>query len=301
MPQTFTLIAFLALQPGGPTSQPAKGTGAHPTITEVLYDVPGRLAGDANKDGKRTSGGDEFIELANLSSAPINLKGYTVLDSNAWEAREESLGGTSPGSRGARGTSPTATPGSPGAPATPPGTGLPADPGKAPAAGGPGGVSPREKQPYDAPGQHVRFTFPDLTLKPGEVVVVFNGMDSTVPGAVGTAEAAAGENSAFAGARVFSMKSMSQYAALGNDGDWVLLLAPDGTPVQAIWWGTPKVEARPGSATIWTEAPVGEGSVQLDRASGKFLLHRTLIKNPRGPLFSPGEFGETPEGAKPPK
>lgn len=88
---------------------------------------------------------------------------------------------------------------------------------------------------------------------------------------------------------------------MGNDGDWVMLLAPDGTPVRAIWWGSPKVEARPGSATIWTEVPVGEGSVQLDRTSGKFLLHRTLLGIPKGPLFSPGEFGETREASQPPK
>ncbi|MCC6951458.1 MAG: hypothetical protein IT433_08425 [Phycisphaerales bacterium] len=298
MPQTLTLIAFLALQPGGPASQPAKPAGPHPTITETLYDVPGRLAGDANKDGKRTSGGDEFIELANLSATPINLKGYTVLDSNAWEAREESLGGAAPDGRA---TPSTPSRSAPGAPSSPAGTTSPADPSKQPAPGDAKDASPREKQPYDAPGQHVRFTFPDLTLKPGEVVVVFNGMDSRVPGAVGTADAAAGANGAFAGARVFSMKTMSQYAAFGNDGDWVMLLAPDGTPLQAISWGSPKVAARPGSAGIWTEAPVGEGSVQLDRASGKFLLHRTLIKNPRGPLFSPGEFGETPDAAKRPK
>ncbi|MFZ2875099.1 MAG: lamin tail domain-containing protein [Phycisphaerales bacterium] len=298
MPQTLTLIAFLALQPGGPAPQPAKAAGPHPTITEVLYDVPGRLAGDANQDGKRTSGGDEFIELANLSSTPINLKGYTVLDSNAWEAREESLGGAAPDGRA---TPATPTPSAPAEPTSPTGKKPPANPSTQPPPDDGWHTAPREKQPYESPGQHVRFTFPDLTLKPGEVVVVFNGMDSRVPGAVGTADAAAGANSAFAGARVFSMKTMSQYAAFGNDGDWVMLLAPDGTPLQAISWGSPKVEARPGSASIWTEAPVGEGSVQLDRASGKFLLHRTLLKNPRGPLFSPGEFGESPDAAKPPK
>ncbi|MCE7974038.1 MAG: lamin tail domain-containing protein [Leptolyngbya sp. PLA1] len=294
MPQTCILIALLALQPGGQAPQPAKATGPHPMITEVLYDVPGRLAGDANKDGKRTSGGDEFIELANLSDSSINLKGYTVLDSNAWEAREESLGGTAASPGGG-----TASPASPTAPVTQPAPRAPADPAKTTSPGGGRDAAPREKQPYDAPGQHVRFTFPDLTLKPGEVVVVFNGMDSTVPGAVGTSEGAAGENSAFGAARVFSMKTMSQYAALGNDGDWVLLLAPDGTPVQGLWWGSPKVEARPGSATIWMEAPVGEGSVQLERGSGKFKLHRTLMGNPKGPLFSPGEFGAPAEAAKP--
>jgi hypothetical protein len=50
----------------------------HPLITEVLYAVPTGAAGDANKDGERTTNGDEFVELANPHDRPINLRGYTI-------------------------------------------------------------------------------------------------------------------------------------------------------------------------------------------------------------------------------
>ncbi len=52
----------------------------HPVITEVLYAVP-TSAGDANRDGKRDSAGDEFVELINPHDRAINLRGYTLRDS----------------------------------------------------------------------------------------------------------------------------------------------------------------------------------------------------------------------------
>jgi hypothetical protein len=63
-----------------PTAAPVKPLVAwpHPLITEVLYAVPTGAAGDANKDGERTTNGDEFVELANPHDRPINLRGYTI-------------------------------------------------------------------------------------------------------------------------------------------------------------------------------------------------------------------------------
>lgn len=54
----------------------------HPVITEVLFDVPGGDAGDANGDGKRHVSGDEFVELYNPHDRAIQLRGYTLTDSN---------------------------------------------------------------------------------------------------------------------------------------------------------------------------------------------------------------------------
>jgi len=51
---------------------------AHPTITEVLFHVPTGDEGDANRDGRRDSTGDEFVELFNETKETINLKGYRL-------------------------------------------------------------------------------------------------------------------------------------------------------------------------------------------------------------------------------
>jgi len=49
-------------------------------INEVLYDPPNGDAGDANKDGVREPNDDEFVELVNGSSAPIDISGYMFFD-----------------------------------------------------------------------------------------------------------------------------------------------------------------------------------------------------------------------------
>jgi hypothetical protein len=36
--------------------------------------------GDANQDGERSSGDDEFVELVNLSGRPLDLTGWTISD-----------------------------------------------------------------------------------------------------------------------------------------------------------------------------------------------------------------------------
>jgi hypothetical protein len=50
----------------------------HPVITEVLFNVPKGDAGDATGDGVRHSAGDEFVELFNGTTAPMELAGYTL-------------------------------------------------------------------------------------------------------------------------------------------------------------------------------------------------------------------------------
>ena len=52
-------------------------------ISEVLADPPSGLAGDANRDGRRDTYEDEFIELYNAGSEPISLAGWRLGDSSA--------------------------------------------------------------------------------------------------------------------------------------------------------------------------------------------------------------------------
>ncbi len=63
----------------------------HPIITEALFHVP-KEQGDANADGKRHAVGDEFVELHNPTSKPINLKGYQVLNRLTARDDETTLG-----------------------------------------------------------------------------------------------------------------------------------------------------------------------------------------------------------------
>ena len=52
-------------------------------ISEVLADPPSGLTGDANRDGKRDTYEDEFIELYNAGSTPISLAGWWLRDSSS--------------------------------------------------------------------------------------------------------------------------------------------------------------------------------------------------------------------------
>ncbi|MDX6385386.1 MAG: hypothetical protein QOK48_2959, partial [Blastocatellia bacterium] len=48
-------------------------------INEVLADPPDNIAGDANRDGVRDSGDDEFIEIVNTTTHDIDISGYQLL------------------------------------------------------------------------------------------------------------------------------------------------------------------------------------------------------------------------------
>lgn len=52
-------------------------------INEVLFDPASDITGDANGDGARDSLQDEFIELFNNSSAPLDISGFTLSDAAA--------------------------------------------------------------------------------------------------------------------------------------------------------------------------------------------------------------------------
>jgi hypothetical protein len=141
----------------------------------------------------------------------------------------------------------------------------------------------------------VRFTFPDLSLPPGAVVVVFNGYKSSLSGPVGSADRAPDKTHPdFAGAGVFSMRTTAKNRAWNNSGDFVLLSAPDGTPVDAVWWGEP--DPMPPEATLRTaEAPANPGgSVQRTGAGTDPVAHTTIDSR----ACSPGEI-PAPTDAKP--
>lgn len=216
----FFLVAGAFPQPDAPTSAPKPLVDfPHPLITEVLFNVP--KEGDANGDGARQVGGDEFVELTNPHGKPISLKGYALLDRN--------------------------------------------EPDK---------------------GQF-KFVFPDLTLEPGQVAVVFNGCDQDWSGDIGDAETIPRRGiPAFGNAYIFTARCKSGMCSFANDGDFVLLVAPRGAPVHAITWGdsdppppksTPLIEKAPG--------PRG-GSIQRESMTGRLAEHTRL----NGLAFSPGKF-----------
>lgn len=254
-----TALATLAI---ASVVAPATASGRHPLITEVLSAVPSGKAGDANADGTRDAIGDEFVELINPTDQPINLKGYTLVDSDAWN----------------------------------PGAARPAKPN-------PAGTDNPDKPSKDTARAHLRFTFPDLQLRPGQVVVVFNGYKSTLTGNAGdTDKAPPGPNDRFHNALVFSIKNESPYAAFANESDFVLLVAPDGKPVQCIKWGTPQKNP-PSDCPLVEEAPTCVGSAQRTSLTGKLACHRDLSGDFKGTNFSPGLFAaasvDTAPAAKP--
>lgn len=289
-----TLTPVLGLALAGPAAAAPLVPEPHPLITEVLAAVPGGAKGDANADGVRDAIGDEFIELVNPHTRPINLKGYTLVDAEAYNPGAATPAGGSPtsprpprtGGRGPDGSKPAPTQPDPAAPGGKPG----ASGGSGSAAGGP---TPSRRG-------EVRFTFPDLELKPGELVVVFNGYKQQIAGAVGTStKAPARRHERFHEAWVFTMANESPYAALGNEADMVVLIAPDGSPVQCIRWGKNDKNA-PSTAPLIEEAPISKGSVQREGVNGKLVAHPDLKGDLAGTLFSPGYFPLNSGGSEAP-
>lgn len=258
--------------PGGAENAKCPVAFPHPLITEILYAVPKGEDADANQDGKRSATGDEFIEIVNPHDKAISVKGYVLSDG---------VPAKGPDSRSSRAKSDAKGKGAP----------KRGGDGSSDEAGGDKekGEKPARKAPK---GSRLAFEFPDLTLQPGEVAVVFNGFEASIPGAVGDSGGASGKNDKLGGAYVFTMRVKSQFAALANTGDCVLLTAPDGHAVQCVVWGssdkTPEV---PGA--VRETAPESSGSVQR-RGFGGFVPHRELAKDA---VFSPGEF-EVPGKAK---
>lgn len=163
------------------------------------------------------------------------------------------------------------------------------------------GVTAAKGKPKGKPkGEpQIKFTFPDLTLKPGEVVVVFNGYESTPPGPLGDSSHAAAHNNKFHGAYVFTLRVRSQFAALANDGDCVLLSDAEGKPVECVRWGD-KDQNPEKPAPLTDDVPESKGSVQRTGVSSAFEPHRNLSGDLGSMLFSPGLFETKPTAAPTP-
>ena len=139
----------------------------------------------------------------------------------------------------------------------------------------------------NAGGQRaVEFTFPEFTLEPGEIVVVYNGFGMSESADVGTKLAAPKEKHARLGAWVFSMGITSDFASFSNKGDWALLSGPSGKPVHVVSWGTFKEEL-PRDEELVSETAVegGQGSLCRYLFGGPMVGHTALD----GRLFSPGK------------
>lgn len=134
-------------------------------------------------------------------------------------------------------------------------------------------------------GEQFKFTFPKLTLAPGEVVVLFNGYDTTIPGAVGGMKAPpASTNSNFHNAWVFTLGNSKRTIALNNQSDRVVLSSPDGLPIDIVSWGARDNRdyvSHPRMASV-NASP--KCSVQRVLDSGKLLPHLDIDGAP----FSPG-------------
>ncbi|HZW06633.1 MAG TPA: lamin tail domain-containing protein [Phycisphaerales bacterium] len=150
----------------------------------------------------------------------------------------------------------------------------------------------------------VRWTFPPLTLKPGQTVVVFNGHASMISGPVGDSSAAAAKgNDAFKGAMVFSMRQPTDRVGFANTADWVMLSGPDGKPVHIIKWGEPRVKP-PADVLLVEDAPTARsGSVQRTAANGALAAHPNEAGVPHSPGFfampTPAEPSKEKEPTKP--
>lgn len=142
----------------------------------------------------------------------------------------------------------------------------------------------------------MKFVFPTLTLKPGEVVVVFNGLDARWVGPVGDdRRAPPGTNELFHDAWVFTMRNDSPLTGLANGGDWVLLTAPDRHIVSCLRWGR-TAEYPPINDERLIELPeTFVGSIHRDPITGRFREHRKLGGSFAALPFSPGRvLPETP-------
>ncbi|MGQ0721678.1 MAG: lamin tail domain-containing protein [Candidatus Eiseniibacteriota bacterium] len=58
-------------------------SGAGVVLNEIFADPPSDLSGDANGDGVRDTSDDEFVEILNTSTSPIDLTGWAIHDATS--------------------------------------------------------------------------------------------------------------------------------------------------------------------------------------------------------------------------
>ena len=67
--------------PKAPCSGAVPASTENVALNEVLVHVPTGPQGDANSDGVRDAYDDEFVELANISDGPIDMRGVSIYSS----------------------------------------------------------------------------------------------------------------------------------------------------------------------------------------------------------------------------
>ncbi len=217
----------------------------HPMITEILYAVPTGARGDANGDGERQTGGDEFIEIINPHDKPINLKGYRLRDGAALAGREPPKDSTKPGDK-----KPSAKP--------------------SPSASAIDFVFPSCEL---APGE-VAVVFNghecEWTHLKGRI------------GTSASASRAVDEGHPMAGARVFTMEVQSSRVGLANKGDVVVLVAPDRAPIHAVHWG--EASAKPPEKTLLIEVAPALSGKSVERTglgdNAQWVAHEGDVFSP---------------------
>lgn len=169
-----------------------------------------------------------------------------------------------------------------------------------------GGLMLLDKQGYESlskkgrRGGGIRFTFPKMTLQPGEMVVVFNGFGTSVEGPAGDEKQAAEVNPRFGSSRVLMMNVADERTSLSNSGDVVILMEAESKKiVSVITWGEGALPAgitKDSPLGVVEEVPtVSGGSVMRVGASSRWQNHAEEAVS--GLSFSPGWYG--PNGKQP--
>ncbi len=131
----------------------------------------------------------------------------------------------------------------------------------------------------------ITFTFPKLSLEPGEIAVLFNGYNTEIVGPVGGATSAAGSrNPHFNNAWVFNLGNAKRTVALNNQRDRVVLSTPDGMPIDMVIWGETDLRDYISQPRIAYVKSSPGASVQRVGPFGELMLHTQID----GALFSPG-------------
>lgn len=149
---------------------------------------------------------------------------------------------------------------------------------------GPDGQKPKKAKVLKP---QMEFTFPDLTLQPGEVIVLFNGFEQKWAQPVGDRSRSAPRNAKFNNAYVFSAKAESRFIGLNNEGDCIQLFAPGvSASIDCLWWGKADQNGR-DPATLIEELPESSGSVHRVGLTTEWLASTDLTGSLKG-KFSPG-------------
>ncbi|TVQ61996.1 MAG: lamin tail domain-containing protein [Phycisphaerales bacterium] len=127
-----------------------------------------------------------------------------------------------------------------------------------------------------------RFTFPPFELAPGDVVVVFNGLQQSWRVPPGDERRGPRGRDDRLDTWVFTTRNTNRAVGLANAGDWVLLSAPNGAMLECVVWGEPGAPTPTGVASLFEVPSPRGGSVQRTPDLSTFEVHPTVDEPPRG-------------------